>query len=121
MLALLGRQLKHLGIIKSSTYDTEAVKAARRYCPHHVGHYLGMDVHDTPELSRSQPLTPGMAITIEPGLYICEDDDQVPQRFRGLGVRIEDDVVIQAEGGPLILSSNTPKTIADIERACAQR
>lgn len=42
-------------------------QAARRYCPHHVGHYLGMDVHDTPELSRSQPLQPGMAITIEPG------------------------------------------------------
>lgn len=42
-------------------------QAARRYCPHHVGHYLGMDVHDTPELSRSQPLQPGMVITIEPG------------------------------------------------------
>lgn len=42
-------------------------QAARRYCPHHVGHYLGMDVHDTPELSRSQPLQPGMTITIEPG------------------------------------------------------
>uniref|UniRef100_A0A668ULF3 Aminopeptidase P N-terminal domain-containing protein n=1 Tax=Oreochromis aureus TaxID=47969 RepID=A0A668ULF3_OREAU len=68
MLALLGRQLKRLGILEASTSDAEALKAARRYCPHHVGHYLGMDVHDTPELSRSQPLQPGMAITIEPGL-----------------------------------------------------
>lgn len=80
-----------------------------------------MDVHDTPELSRSQPLQPGMAITIEPGLYIGEDNDQAPERFRGLGVRIEDDVVIQDKGGPLILSSDAPKTIADVEQACAQR
>lgn len=121
MLALLGRQLRQLGIIKASTSDADALKAARRYCPHHVGHYLGMDVHDTPELSRSQPLQPGMAITIEPGLYIGEDNDQAPERFRGLGVRIEDDVVIQDKGGPLILSSDAPKTIADVEQACAQR
>uniref|UniRef100_A0A671NZX3 X-prolyl aminopeptidase 3, mitochondrial n=1 Tax=Sinocyclocheilus anshuiensis TaxID=1608454 RepID=A0A671NZX3_9TELE len=93
--------------------------AARQFCPHHVGHYLGMDVHDTPELSRSQPLQPGMVITIEPGLYISEDDSSCPERFRGLGVRIEDDVVIQEHGGPLILSANTPKTIAEVERACA--
>ncbi|XP_044188187.1 xaa-Pro aminopeptidase 3 [Thunnus albacares] len=121
MLALLGRQLRQLGVIKASTSDADALKAARRYCPHHVGHYLGMDVHDTPELSRSQPLQPGMAITIEPGLYIGEDNDQAPERFRGLGVRIEDDVVIQDKGGPLILSSDAPKTIADVEQACAQR
>uniref|UniRef100_A0A3P8PV65 Aminopeptidase P N-terminal domain-containing protein n=1 Tax=Astatotilapia calliptera TaxID=8154 RepID=A0A3P8PV65_ASTCA len=121
MLALLGRQLKRLGILGASTSDAEALKAARQYCPHHVGHYLGMDVHDTPELSRSQPLQPGMAITIEPGLYICEDNDQAPKHFRGLGVRIEDDVVIREKGGPLILSSDAPKTIADVERACAQR
>ncbi|XP_030263092.1 xaa-Pro aminopeptidase 3 [Sparus aurata] len=121
MLALLGRQLRQLGIVKASTSDADLLKAARRYCPHHVGHYLGMDVHDTPELSRSQPLQPGMAITIEPGLYICEENDQVPKRFRGLGVRIEDDVVIQDKGGPLILSREAPKTIADVEQACAQR
>ncbi|XP_008298160.1 xaa-Pro aminopeptidase 3 [Stegastes partitus] len=121
MLALLGRQLKRLGVLKAGTSDADVLKAARRYCPHHVGHYLGMDVHDTPELSRSQPLQPGMAITIEPGLYICEDNDEAPQRFRGMGVRIEDDVVIRDKGGPLILSSDTPKTVADVEQACAQR
>ncbi|XP_069005687.1 xaa-Pro aminopeptidase 3 [Embiotoca jacksoni] len=121
MLALLGRQLKQLGILKASTSDADVLKAARRYCPHHVGHYLGMDVHDTPELSRSQPLQPGMAITIEPGLYISEDNDQAPKPFRGLGIRIEDDVVIRDKSGPLILSSDAPKTIADVEQACAQR
>lgn len=54
------------------------------------------------------------------GLYICEDNDQVPERFRGLGIRIEDDVVIRDKGGPLILSSDVPKTIADVEQACSQ-
>ncbi|XP_062263748.1 xaa-Pro aminopeptidase 3 [Platichthys flesus] len=121
MLALLGRQLRRLGIVKASASEPDVLKAARRYCPHHVGHYLGMDVHDTSELSRSQSLQPGMAITIEPGLYICEDSDQAPERFRGLGIRIEDDVVIRDKGGPLILSSDAPKTIADVEQACAQR
>ncbi|XP_074553251.1 xaa-Pro aminopeptidase 3 [Halichoeres trimaculatus] len=120
MLALLGRQLRRLGVVKASCSDADVLKAARRYCPHHVGHYLGMDVHDTPELSRSQPLQPGMAVTIEPGLYISEDNDEVPQCFRGLGIRIEDDVVIQQKGDPLILSSEAPKTIAEVEQACAQ-
>lgn len=54
------------------------------------------------------------------GLYINEEDNQAPKHFRGLGIRIEDDVVIQRSGGPLILSSYAPKTIADVELACAQ-
>lgn len=54
-------------------------------------------------------------------MYISEDNDQAPEHFRGLGVRIEDDVVIQDKGGPLILSSGAPKTIADVEKACAMR
>ncbi|KPP67813.1 hypothetical protein Z043_113556, partial [Scleropages formosus] len=66
MLTLLGQKLKKLGIIGSTASEEDARKAARRYCPHHVGHYLGMDVHDTSELSRSLPLQPGMVITIEP-------------------------------------------------------
>lgn len=53
------------------------------------------------------------------GLYICEDNDQAPEHFRGLGVRIEDDVAIREMGGPLILSCGAPKTIADVEKACS--
>ncbi|XP_049602015.1 xaa-Pro aminopeptidase 3 [Syngnathus scovelli] len=122
MLAMLARQLKRLGIVKYiGTSDADLLKAARRYCPHHVGHYLGMDVHDTPELSRSQPLQSGMTITIEPGLYIGEENEQAPKCFRGMGIRIEDDVLIRDKGGPLILSADAPKTIGDVEWACAQR
>ncbi|KAL4658060.1 putative Xaa-Pro aminopeptidase 3 isoform X1 [Arapaima gigas] len=121
MLMLLGQKLRELRIIDKAASEEEARKAARRYCPHHLGHYLGMDVHDTSEMPRSLPLQPGMVVTIEPGsLYISENDKRCPERFRGLGVRIEDDVVIQ-DGRPLILSADTPKTIPDIERICAQR
>lgn len=69
---------------------------------------------------KGQMLTLWLPITIV-GLYISEDNDQVPKHFRGLGVRIEDDVVIQDNGGPLILSQDAPKLIADVELACAQR
>lgn len=73
----------------------------------------------TPRLE-GQNVTLSLPITIV-GLYIPEDNDQVPKRFRGLGVRIEDDVVIQDSGGPLVLSRDAPKIIADVEQACAQR
>lgn len=61
---------------------------------------------------------PFLIIFLATGLYICEDNDQAPEHFRGLGVRIEDDVVIREKGGPLILSSGAPKTVADVEKAC---
>ncbi|XP_066563325.1 xaa-Pro aminopeptidase 3 isoform X2 [Amia ocellicauda] len=123
MLRLLGAKLKELGIVGKRANEADMHRAARHYCPHHVGHYLGMDVHDTPALSRAQPLQPGMAITIEPGLYVPEGDSDAPVWFRGLGVRIEDDVVIQGgtgEGEALVLSADTPKDIEDIERVCSE-
>ncbi|XP_063178577.1 xaa-Pro aminopeptidase 3 isoform X2 [Chroicocephalus ridibundus] len=119
MLSLIGQKLKELGILKSSITDSHFFKAVRKYCPHHVGHYLGMDVHDTPDISRSLPLQPGMVITIEPGIYIPEDDASAPERFRGIGVRIEDDVVI-TEDAPLILSADCPKEVYHIEQICGR-
>ncbi|XP_061495215.1 xaa-Pro aminopeptidase 3 isoform X2 [Rhineura floridana] len=115
MLTLIGQKLKDLGILQKSTTENHLFKAVRKYCPHHVGHYLGMDVHDTPDVSRSIPLQPGMVITIEPGIYIPEDDVSAPERFRGIGIRIEDDIVV-TENTPLILSADCPKEIYDIEQ-----
>ncbi|XP_054398956.1 xaa-Pro aminopeptidase 3 isoform X3 [Pongo abelii] len=118
MLTLIGQKLKDLGIMKNIK-ENNAFKAARKYCPHHVGHYLGMDVHDTPDMPRSLPLQPGMVITIEPGIYIPEDDKDAPEKFRGLGVRIEDDVVV-TQDSPLILSADCPKEMNDIEQICSR-
>uniref|UniRef100_A0A7M4G3H9 Xaa-Pro aminopeptidase 3 n=1 Tax=Crocodylus porosus TaxID=8502 RepID=A0A7M4G3H9_CROPO len=118
MLSLTGQKLRELGVLKRSI-DENHFKAVRKYCPHHVGHYLGMDVHDTPSMSRSLPLQPGMVITIEPGIYIPEDDLAAPERFRGTGIRIEDDVVV-TEDTPLILSADCPKEIYHIEQICGR-
>ncbi|XP_058424280.1 xaa-Pro aminopeptidase 3 isoform X3 [Diceros bicornis minor] len=118
MLTLIGQKLKELGIMKNIK-ENNAFKAARKYCPHHVGHYLGMDVHDTPDMPRSLPLQPGMVITVEPGIYIPEDDRDAPEKFRGLGVRIEDDVVV-TQDSPLVLSADCPKEMNDIEQICSR-
>nr|XP_051690012.1 xaa-Pro aminopeptidase 3 isoform X4 [Oryctolagus cuniculus] len=118
MLTLTGQKLEALGIVRNSK-ENNAFKAARKYCPHHVGHYLGMDVHDTPDMPRSLPLQPGMVITIEPGIYIPEDDRDAPEKFRGLGVRIEDDVVV-TQDSPLVLSAGCPKELSDVEHICSR-
>ncbi|XP_053577367.1 xaa-Pro aminopeptidase 3 [Bombina bombina] len=115
MLCLISQKLMDLGIVPRGSSDTQLFKAARRYCPHHVGHYLGMDVHDTPDVSRSLSLQPGMVITVEPGIYIPDDDSATPMKYRGLGIRIEDDVVI-TEQSPIILSVDCPKEIHELQQ-----
>ncbi|EQC38679.1 hypothetical protein SDRG_04375 [Saprolegnia diclina VS20] len=87
--------------------------AFRKYNPTHLGHYLGMDVHDTPTYARSHPLQPGMIITIEPGIYLPQNDESIPSAYRGIGIRIEDDVLI-TESGIEVLTSSIPKTVSDL-------
>ena len=84
--------------------------------PHHVGHWIGLDLHDTNSISKNVKLRKGMALTVEPGLYI-PDTLNYPADFRGIGIRIEDDIVVgdNISGGPLILTSEAPKEVADIE------
>jgi Xaa-Pro aminopeptidase len=97
----------------------------RRWMVHGTSHHLGLDVHDCAQARRDMymdaPLRPGMVFTIEPGLYLQPDDLRVPPEWRGIGVRIEDDVLVTDEGVEN-LSAQLPRTIADVETwmaACA--
>lgn len=114
MCALLGDKLKSLGIIPRDCPKNHLSKAAYSFCPHHVSHYLGMDVHDSSLMPRSLHLEPGMIVTVEPGLYINQNRKDVPSEFRGLGIRIEDDVLI-TEDGVQVLSAGCPKEVDQIE------
>jgi intermediate cleaving peptidase 55 len=81
--------------------------------PHHVGHYVGLDVHDVPGYGRKVPLKAGHCITVEPGVYI-PDDNRWPKHFRGMGIRIEDSVCVD-DDSPLILTTEAVKEVVDIE------
>ncbi|KAK6082983.1 metallopeptidase family M24 [Seiridium cupressi] len=81
--------------------------------PHHVGHYVGLDVHDVPGYSRGITLQEGHCITVEPGIYV-PDDERWPKAFRGLGIRIEDSVAV-GEDNPIILTTEAVKEVVDIE------
>jgi Xaa-Pro aminopeptidase len=91
----------------------------RRYTLHGVSHMLGLDVHDCAAAREREyrygTLREGMVLTVEPGLYFQPDDATVPERFRGIGVRIEDDVAI-ASGAPEVLSASLPSKADEVER-----
>ncbi|MDO5091797.1 MAG: aminopeptidase P N-terminal domain-containing protein [Cardiobacteriaceae bacterium] len=89
----------------------------KQFYPHGTGHWLGLDVHDVgvykPD-GESRVYQPGMVITIEPGLYIQNYDDSVDEKWRGIGIRVEDDVLI-TEGEAEVFSGDVPKSVRDIE------
>ena len=106
-----------LGLIKAPR--TEAIERLlfKKYYPHGVSHYIGLDVHDTGLYQvggDARKLEPGTAFTIEPGLYIPADDNDAPEELRGIGIRIEDDVVITATGCEN-LTSEAPKEVSELE------
>lgn len=89
----------------------------RKYYMHRTSHWLGMDVHDAGPYKVAdewRTLEPGMVLTIEPGLYIGEDIEDAPERYRGIGVRIEDDVLV-TEQGREVLSARVPKSVQEVE------
>jgi Xaa-Pro aminopeptidase len=107
------------GLLQGDLEDLLKTETYRRYTLHGTSHMLGMDVHDCAvarnQLYRGGVLAAGMVITVEPGLYFQRDDLTVPDELRGIGVRIEDDVVI-TDTAPRVLSSAIPKKVGDIEK-----
>ena len=94
----------------------------KRFYMHRVGHWLGMDVHDVGDYKTDnqwRTLNAGMVMTVEPGIYIAHNETSVPQEWRGIGVRIEDDVVV-THAGCDILSAKAPKEIHEIEQLMQQ-
>ncbi len=113
--------LVKLGLLKGSVKKLIAAGAYSEFYMHRAGHWLGIDVHDVGDYKIDgewRLLEPGMVMTIEPGIYIAPDHKKVAKKWRGIGVRIEDDVAITRKGTE-VLTSGVPKTVAEIEALMA--
>lgn len=112
--------LIELGLLEGTRESVIEDKSYNRFYMHKAGHWLGLDVHDCGAYfidGASRVLEPGMVLTVEPGIYIAEDDETVEERWRGIGVRIEDDILV-TEGGWENLTADIPKEVDEVEAAC---
>lgn len=115
--------LVELGLLKGEVDELIAAEAYKAFYMHRAGHWLGMDVHDVGDYridSTWRLMEPGMVTTIEPGIYVDPHNSDVPARWRGIGIRIEDDVLV-TRSGHRVLSDGAPKTIEEIESFMASR
>ncbi len=113
---VLAQGMLDLGLLQGSLDQALEKEAYKRFYMHRTGHWLGLDVHDAGDYKRNgqwRALEPGMALTVEPGLYIRAASD-IPEHLHNIGIRIEDDVLITAAGCE-VLTSEAPKAAADIE------
>jgi len=114
--------LLELGLLKGKLEKNIASGQYKRFYRHKTGHWLGLDVHDVGEYrlaGESRMLEPGMVFTIEPGLYVSPDDTSVDAKWRGIGIRIEDDVVITKDGHD-VLTRGLARSAEEIETFMAQ-
>jgi Xaa-Pro aminopeptidase len=113
--------LLRLGLMEGDLDEVVKKQKFKPFYPHRIGHWLGMDVHDVGEYfidGKPRPLEAGMVITVEPGLYIPLSNETVAAQWRGLGVRIEDDVLV-TETGRDVLTKSIPKTVDELRYACS--
>ncbi len=118
---IITQGLVDLGLLKGNVDDLIARNAHSDFYMHRAGHWLGMDVHDVGDYKVDNEwrlLEPGMVMTVEPGIYVAPDNRKVAKKWRGIGIRIEDDVAITRKGAE-VLTAGVPKTVADIERLMA--
>jgi Xaa-Pro aminopeptidase len=121
-LRVLVEALLGLGLMHGTVDEAIEKETYKRFYMHRTSHWLGRDVHDVGQYAlegKPRPLEPDMVFTVEPGLYIPVDADDVPAAFRGIGVRIEDDVLVTGAGCE-VLSAAAPKQVAEIEALRAE-
>ncbi|GAB4225022.1 MAG: aminopeptidase P N-terminal domain-containing protein [Acidobacteriota bacterium] len=117
-LRVLTEGLVDLGLVEGPVDEALSDRRFERYFMHRTSHWLGMDVHDVGRYRRdgaSRPLVPGMVITVEPGLYIPADDESAPSDLRGTGVRLEDDVLVTADGRENLTRAHVPVAPQEVE------
>ena len=115
---VLTEGLVELGLLHGPAQKLINEEGYKKFYMHRTGHWLGMDVHDVGDYKRDEKwrkLEPGMVLTVEPGLYVSPNCDEVDARWRGIGIRIEDDVVV-TETGCEVLTSGVPKSVEEIEQ-----
>jgi Xaa-Pro aminopeptidase len=116
--AVVTKGLKDLGLLEGRVPTLIKSQAYRQFFMHKTGHWLGIDVHDVGDYKVADQwrlLEPGMVMTIEPGIYVSPDDKNVAKEWRGIGIRIEDDVQV-TRSGPEVLTTGIPTTVTEIER-----
>lgn len=115
---LLTKGMVKLGILKGDYKKLMKENAHKKYYPHGIGHWMGIDVHDEAlykyRNGKEVAFAKGMVLTIEPAIYCPKDDKNIPQKYRGIGIRIEDDILVTTSGYEN-LSKGIAKTIKDIE------
>jgi Xaa-Pro aminopeptidase len=117
VLQVLTQGLVDLGLLTGDVKTLIEKEAYKPFFMHKTGHWIGLDVHDVGAYKikgQWRELKPGMVLTVEPGLYVAPDDTSVDEKWRGIGIRIEDDILVTATGHQ-VLSASVPKSVADIE------
>ncbi len=120
---LISDGLIELGLLSGTRSEVIEKGEYRKFFMHRTGHWLGMDVHDAGRYrvgDEWRKLEPGMVFTVEPGIYIAQDSEGVPDEFFNIGVRIEDDILVTADGFE-ILTAGAPKEVNDIETTMKQK
>ena len=118
---LLTQVMVDLGILEGSVDKLIEDKIFKKYYPHGIGHWMGLDVHDTCPYKNEDGsdivFEEGMVLTIEPAIYLPLDDKDIPKQFRGIGIRTEDDILVTKDGNEN-LSEGIAKTVDEIEKMC---